>query len=185
MPPEENTDIENNTIVGESTSQEQVLQSQYGYGIPEGSDGSNSDYSGGGSGIHQSAREGMNGFESEVVDEELSTTPAAIRGGPASSISGNDRDQYEEAVLGDTPEAPTWRRRDRGSEYEEYCRRNSLVGGRSKGRGKGGEIGLGLRGGAELVEFRVKRKIWGEEVGSPITRLPNGEYFQASVLWWC
>ena len=173
MLPEENTDTGNNAITGELTSQGQVSQSQYGYGILESSDRINSGYPGGWSGDRRRERqsEGMIGAGREFADVGLSTTPTMISEGPGSYISGNDRDEDGEVPPGGAPEMP----RDRVSEYEEYCRRNPLTGGKGKGKGKGGGIGLGLGRDAEVVEFRVKKKVWGEGAGSPIARFPNGE----------
>lgn len=196
MLPEEKPDIENNAITSESTSQEQVSQSKYGYGILEGSDRINVDYPWGGSGVGdgrgegqsegqgEGQSEGMNSAGLGFADEELPTTPTTISRGTGPFIPGNDRDEHGEFPPGGAPDTPI-RRRDRVSEYEEYCRRNPLIGGKGKKKGQGGGAELGLGRDTEVVEFRVKKKVWSEGVGSPIARFPNGEDFQIPILWWC
>lgn len=173
MLPAENTNTENNAIIGQSISQEPVSQSQYGYEILEGCDRVNSGYPDGGSGSGKRRREGqsegMKGAGLEFTGEELPTT---ISEGLGPFIPGNDRNEHGEALPGGAPEIPTGRK-DRIREYEEYCRRNPLTGRKGKGKGKGDGIGLGLGRDAEVVEFRVKKKVWGEGAGSPIARFPN------------
>ena len=180
MLPEENKDIGSSTITEESTSQEQVPQSQYGYEILGRSDRFNSG-GGPGSGVQrrEGPSEGMNGAGLEFADEGLPTTPTTISEGPGPSILGNGRVEHGDVPPRGGPEMPTGRR-DRVSEYEEFCRRNPLAGGKGKGKRKGG--GLGLERDVEVVEFRVKKSVW---VGSPVTRFPNGEYSQTPAGCCC
>ncbi|KAF8417961.1 hypothetical protein EV426DRAFT_720912 [Tirmania nivea] len=163
---EEKPDIRNNAITEELDTQEQVSQSQYGYGIPESSDRVNSGYpggwSGGGDGRREGQSKGMNGAGLEFVDEELSTIPTMISEGPGPSIKG---DGHRVVPPGGAQTATMRSITDVTPLLEESAK--------GKERGGGIGIGLALERDAEVVEFRVKKKAWGEAVGSPIARLPN------------
>lgn len=185
MLPEEKTVI-TITTTSQDTSQHQSNSSQYGYGIVEGSSSTGTGYpsgSGSGSGWRETSEalplglrgenEGLN--VTTPIDSTMSSDLLRTPSASPSSIPGGD---YAERFP--INEGPGFRTpgMDRVSEYEAWCMRNPVKGGKSKGKAKDPGMGLGKE--AEMVQFRVKKTIWGDRVASPIARFPNGK---RSVLY--